>query len=147
MQKKTSATSPKMRRIQDLPPEIVEKILLLLRPDLDRVVGLASVCKVFRVAAFNIPVTLHIPVPDDTLDILSVNAIPVETLVNRAPAMFVGDQIRALNLRRLRSAEIDASDYLTNRGELSPHYVVSSHLFVFVTYTQYDLYGTPDFFN
>ena len=117
-----------MKSIQDLPPEVLEKILLLLRPDLDRIVGLASVCKVFRVAAFNIPVTVHIPVPDDILEILSVNAIPVETLVNRAPAMFVGDQIRALNLRRLRSAEIDASDYLTNRGELSPHYVVSQEL-------------------
>ena len=114
-----------MRCVQELPPEILEKILLLLRPDLERVVELASVCKLFRVAALNIPVTVHIPVPDDTLDILSVNAIPVASLVNRAPAMFVGDQIRALNLRRLNSAEIDAADYLTNRGELSPHYVVS----------------------
>ena len=114
-----------MKCIQDLPPEILERILLILRPDLERVVGLASVCKVFRVAAFSIPVTVHIPVPDDSLKILASNAIPVGTLVNRAPAMFVGDQIRALNLHRLKSAEIDASDYLTNRGELSPHYVVS----------------------
>ena len=113
-----------MKCIQDLPPEILEKILLLLRPDLDQIVGLASICKVFRAAALSVPVTLHIPVPDGTLDVLSGNAIPVESLVNRAPAMFVGDQIRALNLRRLRSAEIDAADYLTNRGELSPHYVV-----------------------
>ncbi len=115
--------------ILDLPSEILEHILSLLRPDLASLVELSSVCSRFRTVCSGLAVPVHIPVTEGMLHILNNRQIPVSTLCNREPAMFVRDQIEQLNTRRLVAAELVAQDYLTNTNVLSPHYVaVLEHL-------------------
>jgi hypothetical protein len=109
--------------LTELPPEVLDNIFCLLRPDLSRIVQLASVCRLFRRVAYNIPTAVHLPLSDDKINVLTANKVPVSQLVNRDPAMFVSHQIYALNLKRLVTAELEAADYLTNTPELSPHYV------------------------
>lgn len=112
--------------ILDLPPELLELILGLERPSLSRALSLSSVCRQFRGPALNHPVPLHIPTTDECLQVLSGHRIPIGTLCNHEPAMFVKYQILELNLSRLSSAELLSNDYLThscNKHELSPHYL------------------------
>lgn len=117
--------------ILDLPPELLELILSYERPDLARIVSLSSVCRQFRRPALNLLIPLQIPVSDPILSILSSHCVPIHTLASRSPAMFVKYQILELNLDRLRSADLLANDYLTERrrDELSPHYLqILQHL-------------------
>ncbi len=118
-----ASEAPPRLHLCDLPPELLEKILSLLSPDLDRVVELAGVCRVFREVAFRIPVIVHIPVSDERMKILTEHRVPVATLANKEPTVFVAHQIGALNLKRLSAAELESGDYLTHKPELSPHYV------------------------
>ena len=107
----------------DLPPEILERILCLLHPNLERLVEFSQVCRLFRSVAYSIPVPVHIPLSEGRLELFRQRDIPVSTLANREPAVFVNDQIYVLNLRRLVTAELNYDDYLTNKPELDPHYV------------------------
>ena len=125
--------------ILDLPHEVLRIIFELTKPNFEEIVLLASVCKAFRSAAFEVAVGVHIPVNEDKLEILRRYQIPVSTLANRSLALFVGYQFKALNLRRLTTAELACDDYLTptastllgggvqrakgSRGRLSPHYL------------------------
>lgn len=112
-----------MASILDLPPEILEDIFQLLHPDLNRLVELAQVCSLFRHVAYNIPIGLHIPVSESKFQFLSSRAIPITTLSNREPAMFVKEQILGLNIKRLITAQVVSNDYQANKLHLSPHYV------------------------
>lgn len=92
--------------IQTLPPEILERILTLTRPNLDELLELSQVSSAFHSSAANVPIVAQLPLSDGRVHWLATRGVPVETLVNREPAMFVKDQILKLNLNRLRSAEL-----------------------------------------
>ncbi|TRY61069.1 hypothetical protein TCAL_09261 [Tigriopus californicus] len=118
-----------MASILDLPPEILEDIFQILHPNLIRLTELAQVCSLFRLVAYNIPIGLHIPVNESKFQFLSSRAIPITTLSNREPAMFVKEQILGLNIKRLISAQVVSNDYQANKLHLSPHYLqILNHL-------------------
>ncbi len=113
-----------MTTILDLPVEILESIFHLLRPDLDQLVCLSSVCVLFRRVSSRVPVrTVHVPLSDRCLAVLASRGFPVSALCCREPAMFVAYQFRQMNLRRLETAELVGNNYLTGKNQLSPHYV------------------------
>ncbi len=115
--------------ISDLPLEILELILSFLRLDLAELVALASINRKFREAALRTPLPVRLPLNDKQLQIMAKRRIPVLSLYNREPAMFVKYQVGHLNLQRLQEAQIVAGDYLSrsNMTELSPHYIDIIH--------------------
>lgn len=117
--------------ITDLPPELLENIFSYLHLNLECLLRLATVCVKFRQAALNIPIAVHIPLQDKELRLVSSHKIPILTLCNQEPALFVNYQIFRLNLCRLSSAQLVSNDYLprSNMSELSPHYIeILNHL-------------------
>jgi hypothetical protein len=110
-----------------LPPELLESILRLVRPDLGELLALAQVCSSFRRAAFNVPVALHIPISDGRLKLMANRQIPVSSLCNREHVMFIKYQILQLNVRRLEYAELVSNDYVRNKCELCPHFIEVLH--------------------
>lgn len=117
--------------LTDLPPEVLEMIFSYLQLNLQGLLELSMVCRLFRDVARRVPVPVKIPLQDSQLAVMQDHNISVSSLSNREPSMFVKYQIGRLNLRRLTNAQLVAGDYLakTNRVELSPHYVeILEHL-------------------
>ena len=112
-------------KITDLPPEMLELIFSYLQLNLQSLLELALVCRVFRDVAYRLPVPIKIPLQDKQLEVMRSHQIPVSSLANKEPSLFVKYQIGQLNLRRLTSAQLVAGDYLakSNMVELSSHYV------------------------
>lgn len=124
--------------ITSLPPELLEKIFQLLSSDLQCVRNLAEVCTLFQKIACSVrtsqsifdyyltpqvPVRVHIPVPQPDLSWLVKHSVPVRHLSNYEIAAFVGDQILSLNLSLLRVARLVGYDYQSRRCEVTPHYL------------------------
>lgn len=124
--------------ITDLPPEILETIFCYLQLNLQGLLELAMVCRTFRDVAYSVPVPVKIPLQDKPLQVMREHHIPVSSLCNREPSLFVKYQIGQLNLRRLTHAQLVAGDYLakTNMVELSSHYLeILEHLTIFCSGT------------
>ena len=111
--------------ILDLPPEVLDYIFDYLQLNLASLLELALVCRQFRSAAYRQSIPVKIPLLDQALQVIVTHQIPVSMLCNREPALFVKYQIGQLNLRRLNSAQLVASDYLakSNNVQLSPFYI------------------------
>lgn len=112
--------------IQDLPVEVLVHIFNFLRPlSLANVMELASVCRNFRNAATAVAVPVRLPLQDEQLHLMSKYKIPVYSLYNSQPALYVKYQVGLLNLSWLSEAQLVANDYLakSNRTILSPHYL------------------------
>ena len=82
--------------ILDLPPEILEHIFRFLRPNLEELLALSHVCSQFYSATSFVSVPIHIPLTDGQLKWMAYRAIPVDTLCNREPTMFVKYQVLRL---------------------------------------------------
>lgn len=86
---------------------------------------IAIVCSKFRFAALKCPVPIRLPLQDRQLHLVSKYKIPVSSLYNEQPALYVNYQVATLNLSRLNEAQLVANDYLakSNMTQLSPHYM------------------------
>ena len=118
-------------QLTDLPPEVLEMIFGYLQLNLQGLLELSMVCRLFRDVARRVPVPVKIPLQESQLGVMHQHQIPVSALSNREPSLFVKYQVGQINLRRLTSAQLVAGDYLskTNRVQLSPHYVeILNHL-------------------
>ena len=60
----------------------------------------------FRDVARRVPVPVKIPLREEQLRVMHQHHIPVSTLSNREPSMFVKYQVGQLNLWRLTSAQV-----------------------------------------
>ena len=113
-----------MATILDIPLEILVEILSYLRLNLQGVMEVSSVCHRFRAAVFCCPIPVRLPLSDQQLHLMNSYKIPVNTLCNVQPSMYVSDQLCYLNLQRLSEAQLVANDYLSKskKTTLSPQY-------------------------
>lgn len=109
--------------LDDLPPEILERIFLFVSTDPTVLKAISQVCPLFLDVVLKVPVQVHIPLTEPQLSWLVDNAIPVRSLTNREIAAYVGDQILALNLRGLVVARLVGYDYQSKKCEVTPHYL------------------------
>ena len=124
----------KMTSLLDLPMEILVEILTYLRLDLMGLMEIASVCHKLRSAAFCCPISVRLPLSDQKLHLMRSYKIPVKSLCNVQPSMYVADQLIHLNLRRLSEAQLVANDYLSKSKKtiLSPQYwTLLRHIYPF----------------
>ena len=70
------------------------------------VIELASVCHRFRAAVFCCPIPIRLPLSDQQLHLMRSYKIPVISLCNVQPSMYVSDQLSHLNLQRLEEAQL-----------------------------------------
>ncbi len=116
----------------DLPLEILVEIFSYLRLNLQGLVELASVCHKLRDAAFCCPIPVRLPLSDQKLKLMRNYKIPVKSLCNVQPSMYVAYQLAHLNLRGLTEAQLVADDYLSKSKKtvLSPQYwALLKHLY------------------
>ena len=105
---------------------------------------LASVCHKFRSAAFCCPIPVRLPLSDQRLQLMRTYKIPIKSLCNVQPSMYVAYQLASLNLNRLTEAQLVANDYMSKSKKtiLSPQYwTLLRHI-----YPCYILKGT-NYFN
>jgi len=106
-----------------LPDELIGHILSLTRPNLAELVSLASVNRTFRRAALGgeVCVQARLPLADDAWRFLVQHDVPLESLASAEPPIFIYDQARRLNLRKLKFAEITSyGDYAAKGTHLAP---------------------------
>ena len=82
----------KMATILDLPLEILEHIFSYLHLSLYSMMEIAIVCSKFRFAALKCPVPIRLPLQDRQLHLVSKYKIPVSSLYNEQPALYVNYQ-------------------------------------------------------
>ena len=113
--------------ILDLPLEVLEMIFSYLHLNLQDLMELTQVCRKFRVAVLSCPIPIRLPLQDEQLLIVSKYQIPISSLYNEQPSLYVQYQVSALNMNmcRLHEAQLVANDYLpkSNLTQLSPHYM------------------------
>ena len=109
--------------ISDLPPEVLERILLFLSSDIETLRSLSLVNSQFQTLASKVPVSVSIPLQEDDLRWLKTFQVPVRSLSNCEIAAYVSDQIFSLNLCRLKVASLVGSDYQSRRCEVTTHYL------------------------
>ena len=109
--------------ITDLPPEVLETILLFLSSDIKTLRSLSLVNTQFQTLATKVPVSVSIPLQAEDLRWLKTSQVPVRSLSNCEIAAYVSDQIFSLNLSRLREARLVGSDYQSRRCEVTSHYL------------------------
>ena len=108
----------------DMPLEILVEIFSYLHLNLSDLMDLASVCHKLRAAAFCCPIPVRLPLSDQKLQLMKTYKIPVKSLCNVQPSMYVAYQLAHLNLNRLMEAQLVANDYLSKSKKtiLSPQY-------------------------
>jgi len=119
--------------LTDLPPEILVKIFSYLssefhsdgrcESDLCALRGLAEICTVFSNISVQIPVSVKIPIPAESLSWLMTNRVPVHQLNNREITAYVEDHIYGLNLAQLKTCKLVGYDYQSRKCEVTPHYL------------------------
>ena len=95
-----------MTTILDIPLEILVEILNYLRLNLQGVIEIASVCHRFRAAVLCCPIPIRLPLSNQQLHLMRIYKIPVISLCNVQPSMYVSDQLGHLNLQRLEEAQL-----------------------------------------
>ena len=110
--------------ILDLPLEILVQILSYLHPDLPKLMEFSQVCHHFRNASLCCAIPVKLPLSDNQLQLMNTYRIPVHSLCNTQPALYVEYQLAHLNLSRLTEVQLIANDYLgrSTNSILSPHY-------------------------
>ena len=127
--------------LSTLPPEVLEHIFGYLAHDITALRNVSAVTTLFRQIvsrvrkhnkliclhsldrAFQVGVTVDIPLSQENLSWLRKYNVPVFQLNNCEISAFVGDQILGLNLRNCKGTSLVGYDYQSRRCEVTPHYL------------------------
>jgi len=108
--------------LQNLPPEILEKIFKFFASNIKQLKHLSDTCRKFADVIRKIHIRVSIPLEEELIRWLHTTSLRLHSLTNKEIAAYIQDQIGPLNIDTLKTARLVSFDYQSRKCEVTRHY-------------------------